>query len=142
MASALVLFDVDGCTAIVDSKKLVLNGKDLVTGQKGHMKLGREELHVEILKVSDSKRFLNEFEDEWSTTHRSIALDKEKKKRKNRPGGYLSVWPQDMDDVVTPVEELPDPAEEQPKENEDVEVTGARKKTAARKTKEKAKEKS
>lgn len=40
---ALVLFDVDGCTAIVDSKKLVLEGKDLVNGQQGYMKFwGRE----------------------------------------------------------------------------------------------------
>lgn len=99
-AYALVLFDVDGCTAIVDSKKLCLDGKTLVNGQHGHMKLHREKLKVEILQLSDSKKVLNEFEDEWSTSHRSIALDNEKKKRKNRPDGYLSVWPHDMDDTV------------------------------------------
>lgn len=53
MASfALVLFDVDGCTAIVDSKKLVLEGKDLVTGQHGYMNFGGEKLKVEILQLS------------------------------------------------------------------------------------------
>lgn len=49
---ALVLFDVDGCTAIVDSKKLVLEGKDLVNGQQGYMKFGAEKLKVEILQLS------------------------------------------------------------------------------------------
>lgn len=48
---ALVLFDVDGCTAIVDSKKLVLEGKDLVNGQQGYMKFGAEKLKVEILVI-------------------------------------------------------------------------------------------
>lgn len=51
---ALVLFDVDGCTAIVDSKKLVLEGKDLVNGQQGYMKFGAENLKVEILQLSDN----------------------------------------------------------------------------------------
>lgn len=51
-AYALVLFDVDGCTAIVDSKKLVLEGKDLVNGQQGYMKFGVEKLKVEILQLS------------------------------------------------------------------------------------------
>lgn len=51
-AYALVLFDVDGCTAIVDSKKLCLDGKTLVNGQHGHMKLHREKLKVEILQLS------------------------------------------------------------------------------------------
>lgn len=49
---ALVLLDVDGCTAIVDSKKLVLEGKDLVNGQQGYMKFGAEKLKVEILQLS------------------------------------------------------------------------------------------
>jgi hypothetical protein len=52
---------------------------------------------VYIVCVStDLKTVLNKFEDDWSTSHRSIALDKEKKKRKNRPNGYLSVWPKDV----------------------------------------------
>lgn len=51
-AYALVLFDVDGYTAIVDSKKLVLEGKDLVNGQQGYMKLGADKLKVEILQLS------------------------------------------------------------------------------------------
>ncbi|XP_052691832.1 uncharacterized protein LOC128169804 [Crassostrea angulata] len=120
-ANALVLFDVDGCTAIVDSKKLVLEGKDLVNGQQGYMKFGAEKLKVEILQLSDSKRELNTFEDQWSTSHRSMALDKEKRKRRNKPDGYLAVWPQDIDDVVQPDEDLPDPnAKEQDVEEDPI----------------------
>jgi hypothetical protein len=48
----LVLFDVDGCTAIVECKKLMLEGKDLVTGQQGYMMFGRDKLKVEILQLS------------------------------------------------------------------------------------------
>lgn len=120
-AYALVLFDVDGCTAIVDSKKLVLEGKDLVNGQQGYMKFGAEKLKVEILQLSDSKRELNTFEDQWSTSHRSMSLDKEKRKRRNKPDGYLAVWPQDIDDVVQPDEDLPDPnAKEQDLEEDPI----------------------
>ena len=49
---ALVLFDVDGCTAIVEARKLVLEGKDLARGLRCHMKLGSEKLDVEILQTS------------------------------------------------------------------------------------------
>lgn len=45
---------------------------------------------------ADSKTLLNNFEDEWTLTHRSIALDKEKKRRKNKLNGYLDVWPTDV----------------------------------------------
>lgn len=90
---ALVLFDVDGCTAVVESKKLKMEGKDLVTGQMGHMTFAREKLQVEILQLSDSKRALNKYEDEWSLSCRSVALDKEKARRRNRPNGYLTVRP-------------------------------------------------
>lgn len=54
-------------------------------------------ISIKHLKIfSDSKRELNKFEDQWSTTHRSMALDKEKRKRRNKPNGYLAVWPQDI----------------------------------------------
>lgn len=53
---ALVLFDVDGCTAVVESKKLKMEGKDLVTGQMGHMTFAREKLQVEILQLSGMYR--------------------------------------------------------------------------------------
>ncbi|XP_061194227.1 uncharacterized protein LOC133202425 [Saccostrea echinata] len=100
MASlALVLFDVDGCTAIVSSKKLG-DPKELKKGQHAHIRLNQEQMKVEILELSDSKTFLNKFEDEWTNTHRSIALDKEKKRRKNKPHGYLQVWPTDMEDAT------------------------------------------
>lgn len=49
-AYALVFFDVDVCTAIVNSK-LVLEGKDLVNDQQGYMKFGAEKLKVEILQL-------------------------------------------------------------------------------------------
>jgi hypothetical protein len=48
------------------------------------------------LNFIESRAFLNRFEDEWSSSHRSIALDKEKTKRKNKEYGYLSVWPHDQ----------------------------------------------
>lgn len=51
-AFALVLFDIDGCTAIVDFKKLCLDGKPHVSGQQGYTRLGRQRLKVEILMVS------------------------------------------------------------------------------------------
>lgn len=51
-AFALVLFDIDGCTAIVDSRKLCLDGKLPLSGQQGYTKLGRQRLRVEILQVS------------------------------------------------------------------------------------------
>lgn len=51
-AFALVLFDIDGCTAIVDFKKLCLDGKPHVSGQQGYTRLGRKRLKVEILMVS------------------------------------------------------------------------------------------
>lgn len=51
---ALVLFDYDGCTAIVDTKKLVLEGGNLVNGQQCRMRLHGENLAVEILQLSGS----------------------------------------------------------------------------------------
>lgn len=62
VAFALVLFDIDGCGAIVDSKKLCMDGKPHVSGQQGYTKHGRERLRVEILQASGNfwkkKRFL------------------------------------------------------------------------------------
>ncbi|XP_062584338.1 serine-rich adhesin for platelets-like [Saccostrea cucullata] len=98
------------------------------------MKLGTEKLNVEILQISDSKRQLNTFEDDWSTSHRSIALDREKKKRRNQPDGYLSVWPQDMEDVVG--EEVQPAPVEQTNDNDQPNEAAP-----TRKTKGKAKEK-
>lgn len=51
-AFALMLFDIDGCRAIVDSKKLCLDGKPHVSGQQVYTKHGREKLRVEILQAS------------------------------------------------------------------------------------------
>lgn len=44
----------------------------------------------------DSKQALNEFEAEWIHSDRSKALVEEKKKRHDKPHGYLSVCPQSM----------------------------------------------
>lgn len=99
MAFALVLFDVDGCTAIVNSKKLG-DPKDLKKGQHANIRLNQEKMKVEVLELSDSKTLLNNFEDEWTLTHRSIALDKEKKRRKNKLNGYLDVWPTDVEEAT------------------------------------------
>jgi hypothetical protein len=49
-----------------------------------------------LSSILDSKRELNHYEDEWSKSHRSIALDEEKRKQGHKTGGYLEIWPEDM----------------------------------------------
>ncbi|XP_048770551.2 uncharacterized protein LOC125676772 [Ostrea edulis] len=63
-----------------------------------YLQYQKKSLKVEVLELSESRAFLNTFEDEWSSSHRSIALDNEKKK--NKEHGYLSVWPHDQEDIT------------------------------------------
>ncbi|XP_062612437.1 uncharacterized protein LOC134274201 [Saccostrea cucullata] len=114
---ALVLFDLDGCTAIVDAKKCqVPDIKALLKGQHVDVKYHKETLKVEILELSESRAVLNQYEDDWSLSHRSLALDKEKKKRRNKRNGYLAVWPHDQEDLIPSTPETNQNMEEEPEE--------------------------
>ncbi|XP_069109124.1 uncharacterized protein [Argopecten irradians] len=105
---ALVLFDLDGCTAVVDSKKLRSKGR-ITKGKQIEFHLGKDVYKVEVLEFSDSKVKLNKFEDEWSNSNRSKALDEAKEK--GEFGGYLSVWPSDDDEEDVTVIAAPDQTE-------------------------------
>ncbi|XP_061191719.1 uncharacterized protein LOC133199937 [Saccostrea echinata] len=114
---ALVLFDLDGCTAIIDAKKCqVPDIKALVKGQHVDVKYHKETFKVEILELSESRAVLNQYEDDWSSSHRSLALDKEKKKRRNKRNGYLAVWPHDQEDIIPSTSDINQNREEEPEE--------------------------
>ena len=50
---ALVLFDIDGCTSIVDVKKFQTpNATDLTKGQQVNIKFQKQMQKVEILEMS------------------------------------------------------------------------------------------
>ncbi|XP_021370093.1 uncharacterized protein LOC110461112 [Mizuhopecten yessoensis] len=97
---ALVLFDIDGFTTVVSTKKLIYESEELAKGTQCFCKWGKENLKVEVIEISASVPHLDHYEDQWQSSHRSIALDREKKRRGARAcGGYLDVWPTDMEEV-------------------------------------------
>ncbi|XP_033758514.1 uncharacterized protein LOC117340848 [Pecten maximus] len=98
MAFSLVLFDTDGCTAILKTTKL--ENKDAEPIRKGLVctTVWQKTSHkVEVLEVSDSNSYLNTYEDDWSMSHRGLELDRVKASRGDRElGGYLTIWPHDV----------------------------------------------
>ena len=45
--------------------------------------------------LSDSEKDIDEYEQTWASSHRALALDKEKDSGKK--GGYLKVWPEELE---------------------------------------------
>lgn len=97
---ALVLFDVDGCTAIVATSKLRTSDK-LTPGLQFALTHSKTDYTIEVLELSDSTPALNRFEKEWAKRARARALDKEKLERCHKEHGYLMVQPEE-DEIVPP----------------------------------------
>lgn len=94
----LILFDWDGCTAIIESSRVQFSRKKVLSKSSRGTLSYEGRLHkVEILELSDSKEELEDYDTEWEQTHRALAISSEREKRQNsrgrrKMGGYLDIW--------------------------------------------------
>ncbi|XP_062622053.1 uncharacterized protein LOC134283555 [Saccostrea cucullata] len=127
---ALVLFDWDGFTSIVESSRVQSSTRGVLSrSSRGSLSYDGQLHKVEILHLSDTKEQLEDYDTEWAQTHRAKAIDEEKERRqasrgRRKKGGYLDIWNDPgintQDDTD---EDLPDPTVEQNTERRQHETT-------------------
>nr|XP_022310555.1 uncharacterized protein LOC111115920 isoform X5 [Crassostrea virginica] len=104
---ALVLFDYDGFTAVVETKRLEDYDGDLERSQMCTIHYECKLQSVEILDLSETEEGADEQDTMWGRSHRARAISKERKHREeensqhNKYGGYCTIWPDDAELEMT-----------------------------------------
>uniref|UniRef100_K1S613 BEN domain-containing protein n=1 Tax=Magallana gigas TaxID=29159 RepID=K1S613_MAGGI len=98
---ALVLFDWDGCTAIIESKRLV-GKEDRKVGSKFKLSFDGRLHEVEILGFGYEDRHLHAKDNQWDRSTRAKAIaavrDARELTRRGKYGGYLDIHDSDNSD--------------------------------------------
>ncbi|XP_071146190.1 BTB/POZ domain-containing protein 6-B-like [Mytilus edulis] len=106
---ALVLFDLDGYTSVIERRHLITD-KESTVSTTLNVKYGRKELFGEILCLNDDKYAIDVFQEKWEKTERAKFLSKEIQKREklgtSHTGGFLALWPRDETEIDSNVQRV------------------------------------
>ncbi|XP_063408883.1 uncharacterized protein LOC134692358 [Mytilus trossulus] len=95
---ALVLFDLDSYTSVIERRHLITDIEPTVSTTL-NVRYGRKKLFGEILCLNDDKYAIDVFQEKWEKTERAKFLYKEIQKRErlgtSHTGGFLALWPGD-----------------------------------------------